>query len=146
MSAKKIVKIVTENIRKLVSEQLPSLIEDAVDEVIHEKVDDELSQTTSEEMSKILEFIHKKHAVPLDLLLRDAEEARNTNICKGIVKESNGETRRCSFRGKFDGYCKFHKDQGERIQKRVLHSGDHFKSACNEVREAQSELRDLGIL
>ena len=68
MSAKKIVKIVTENIRKLVSEQLPSLIEDAVDEVIHERVDDELSQTTSEEMSKILEFIHKKHAVPLDLL------------------------------------------------------------------------------
>jgi hypothetical protein len=84
--------------------------------------------------------------VPLDLLLRDADEARNTNICKGIVKDSDGENRRCSFRGKIGGYCKFHKDQGERIQKRVLQSGDHFTSACNEVREAQSELRDLGIL
>jgi hypothetical protein len=91
-------------------------------------------------------LIHKKHGVALELLLRDAEEARTTNMCKGVVKNSDGLIRRCNFRGKMDGYCKFHKDHGERIQKRTLHSNDHFNYACVEIQEAQLELRDLGII
>ena len=145
MSNKRIVKIVMENVKQLISDQLPALIEDAIDEIVHEKVDEELSQSGREKMAEVLDHIHKKHQISLDLLLRDGEEAYNTDICKGIIKDSNGTTRRCSFKAKCEGYCKFHKEQGERIQRRTLTSDDHFENACNEIDEARSELRDLGI-
>ena len=118
MSAKdKITKIVTDNIKKIVGEYLPQLIEEAVNECIYEVVDDEVSKYTDEKISSTLENISKVHGIPLDLLLRDMPECDKRGICKGVRG-----SKRCIFKGTHDGYCKFHKAQGERIKKRELPS------------------------
>lgn len=146
MSNRRIVRNVTDKVKQLITEQLPDLIEDVIDEVVHEKVDEELSQYNHERMNDILDRIHRKHGVALDLLLRDAEEVCNSNICMGIVTNSaTGETRRCSFKAKHNGYCKFHRERGRQIQERMLTSEDHYEEAVNEIQDAQSRLREMGL-
>lgn len=151
MSVKdKITKIVSDNIKKLVSEHLPQLIEEAVNECIYEVVDDEVSKYTDEKVSSTLENISKVHGIPLDLLLRDMPTSDKIGICKGVRG-----SKRCIFKGTHDGYCKFHKAQGERIKKRELpsvnlhtHGTDKmFVKGCPGCEcSGSKELIDLGSL
>lgn len=151
MSVKdKITKIVSDNIKKLVSEQLPQLIEEAVNECIYEVVDDEVSKYTNDKVSSTLENISKVHGIPLDLLLRDIPTSDKIGICKGVRG-----SKRCIFKGTHDGYCKFHKAQGERIKKRELpsvnlhtHGTDKmFVKGCPGCEcSGSKELIDLGSL
>ena len=146
MNNRRIVRTVTEKVKQLITDQLPDLIEGVIDEVVHERVDEELSQENSERINEILDCIHKKHGVALDILLRDAEEVCNSNICMGVVTTSTtGETRRCSFKAKHNGYCKFHRERGRQIQERMLTSEDHYDEAVNEIQDAQSRLREMGL-
>lgn len=146
MNNRRIVRTVTEKVKQLITDQLPDLIEDVIDEVVHERVDEELSQYNSERINEILDSVHKKHGVALDILLRDAEEVCNSNICMGIITTSaTSETRRCSFRAKYNGYCKFHREQGTQIERRILTSEDRYNQAMEDIYEGQSRLRELGL-
>jgi len=146
MNNRRIVRTVTEKVKQLITDQLPDLIEGVIDEVVHERVDEELSQYNSERINEILDCIHKKHGVALDILLRDAEEVCNSNICMGVVTISTtGETRRCSFKAKHNGYCKFHREQGTQIERRTLTDGDRYSQAMEDISEGLSRLRQLGL-
>jgi hypothetical protein len=150
MNAKeKITKIVIENIRKLVSENLPQLIEEAVNDCIYDIVDEEVNQMSAERLSSALEDISKMHAIPLDLLLRDMPR---DNLCKGTKMSPDGMSKlRCSFKSVHDGYCKYHRLQGERIKRRALpsmnlhtHGADKmFVRGCPGC-EHSNKLIDLG--
>lgn len=153
MSARdKIVKIVTENVKKLVSENLPGLIHEAINECIYEEIDDEISRYNEERMTATLENISKTHGISLNLLLRDMpKNEKRGGLCRG-VKEGN---LRCSFKATCDGYCKFHKGQGDRIKKRELpstnlhtHGADKmFVKGCPGCESSNSkELIDLNSI
>lgn len=142
----KITRIVADSIRK----HLPQLIEEAVNECIYEVVDDEVSRYTDEKLSGTLENISKVHGIPLDLLLRDLPECDKRGICKGVRG-----SKRCIFKGIHDGYCKFHRAQGERIKRRDLpsvnihtHGTDKmFVRGCPGCECSESkQLIDLGTL
>jgi hypothetical protein len=149
-SKSKITKIVVENIRHLIYEQLPDLIDDAITEHIYNMVDEEVNNNYNERLNKKLEEISKIHAIPLDLLLRDIPESNNHAMCKGVKTCKDGSKQRCAFRAVDDGYCKFHKAQGEKIKKRELPSRDShthgpeqmFVRGCPGC-EIKNELIDL---
>jgi len=142
----RITKLVIDNVKKLISDKLPELIEDAVNDCIYDIVDDEVNRVMDEKMNTSLEHISKVHGVPLDLLLRDLPD---TDKCKGIKTTPEGK-RRCIFKAVQDGYCKYHKSQGERIKKRSLpsinlhnHGSDRmFVRGCPGC-EGSKELIDL---
>jgi hypothetical protein len=121
ISKDKISKIVADSVKKLVIEELPGRIEDAINEHMYEMVEDEVSRYTEYKLSMTLENVSKTHGIPLDLLLRDVAETNKSGGCKGTKTTIEG-TKRCSFRAVHDGYCRYHKAQGERIKRRHLPS------------------------
>jgi hypothetical protein len=121
ISKDRISKIVADGVKKLVVEELPGRIEDAINEHIYEMVEDEVSKYTEYKLSMTLENVSKTHGIPLDLLLRDVPETNKSGGCKGTKTTVEG-TKRCSFRAVHEGYCRYHKAQGDRIKRRHLPS------------------------
>lgn len=117
----KISKIVVDSVKKLITDELPGLIEDAINDHMYEMVDNEVTKYTDHKLSSTLENVSKTHGIPLELLLRDMDETDKSTSCRGTKTTPNG-VRRCNFRAVHDGYCRYHKSQGERIKKRNLPS------------------------
>jgi hypothetical protein len=92
--------------------------------MLHDKIAELIEQEVSERVSTLLgeyaETISRKHAIPLNILLRDLPSVANVSLCKGI--KSNGQ--RCVFKGSGDGYCRHHKSQGDKIRVRSLSSSN----------------------
>ena len=120
---------------------------------LHTKIVDLVEQEVNERVSVLLgeyaETISKKHAISLDILLRDLPHIANVSLCKGT--KSNGQ--RCLFKGGGSGYCKHHTVQGEKIRHRSvscsnLHNHGPEKMYVRGCRgcEKSKELIDLGSL
>jgi hypothetical protein len=92
--------------------------------MLHDKITELIEQEVGERVGILLgeyaETISKKHAVPLNLLLRDLPSIATVSLCKGI--KSNGQ--RCLFKGTDNGYCRHHKTQGDKIKVRSLSSSN----------------------
>ena len=119
---------------------------------LHEKitqmVDEELEERVNAILNEYALTISKKHAIPLDLLLKDIPTSFVSTTCKGT--KSNGV--RCTYRATCNGYCRHHKAQGERICQRSLsssnlhnHGPEHmFVRGCPGCASSK-ELIDLGV-
>jgi hypothetical protein len=92
------------------------MLQDKITELIEQEVGERVGNLLGE----YAETISKKHAVPLNLLLRDLPSIATVSLCKGI--KSNGQ--RCLFKGTENGYCRHHKSQGEKIRVRSLSSSN----------------------
>lgn len=92
--------------------------------MLHNKIIDLIEQEVNERVSTLLgeyaETISKKHAVPLDILLRDLPAIANVSLCKGT--KSNGQ--RCLFKASDTGYCRHHTTQGKKLEVRTLSSSN----------------------
>ena len=80
--------------------------------------DEEVDEQRTLALNDYAEVISKKHAIPLELFLKDIPKSCTSTICRGT--KSSGD--RCTFRGVYNGYCRHHKAQGERICQRSLSS------------------------
>lgn len=121
---------------------------------LHEKVtlliEEEIQDRVNSIITEYAKTISKKHAVPLELLLRDVPDTYTSSICKGT--KSNGD--RCTFRVVEHGYCRHHKSQGERICPRTLSSsslhnhgpGQMFVRGCPGCESANNGLIDLNTI
>lgn len=121
--------------------------------ILHDKIaeliDEELNERTNVLLNEYAVKISKKHAIPLDLLLRDIPETVGVTLCKGT--KSNGE--RCMFKGTCDGYCRHHVTQGQKIKHRTLSSSNihthgperMYVKGCPGC-ENSKELIDLGSI
>ena len=91
---------------------------------LHNKIVDLVEQEVNERVSTLLgeyaEIVSRKHAISLDMLLRDLPSIANVSLCKGT--KSNGQ--RCLFKGSETGYCKHHTIQGEKLRHRSLSSSN----------------------
>ena len=87
-------------------------LHDKITKLVEEELDDRVNSIITEYAEKI----SKKHAIPLALLLKDIPENYTSTICRGT--KSNGD--RCTFRSIYNGYCRHHKTQGEKICQRSL--------------------------
>jgi hypothetical protein len=92
------------------------MLQDKITELIEQEVGERVGILLGE----YAETISKKHAVPLNLLLRDLPSIATVSLCKGI--KFNGQ--RCLFKGTENGYCRHHKSQGEKIRVRSLSSSN----------------------
>jgi hypothetical protein len=92
------------------------MLQDKITELIEQEVGERVGNLLGE----YAETISKKHAVPLNLLLRDLPSIATVSLCKGI--KFNGQ--RCLFKGTENGYCRHHKSQGEKIRVRSLSSSN----------------------
>lgn len=121
--------------------------------ILHEKIAELIDEELNERMNVLLnEYavkISKKHAIPLDLLLRDIPTTVGVSLCKGT--KSNGE--RCMFRGLCGGYCRHHVAQGEKIKHRTLSSSNIHTHGPERMYvigcpgcENSKELIDLGSI
>src|SRR6056300_378013 len=81
-------------------------------------VEAEIQERVNLSINETFTIISKKHAIPMEILLRDAPQSFSITTCKGA--KSNGQ--RCTFNGQYDGYCKHHQHQGKKIQQRNLPS------------------------
>ena len=102
---------------------------------LHEKitqiVDEELEERVNAILNEYALTISKKHAIPLELLLKDIPTSFVSTTCKGTKSDGN----RCTFRSMYNGYCRHHKTQGERICQRT------FSSSSLRKRVAEAEAR-----
>ncbi len=91
---------------------------------LHNKIVELVEQEVNERVSTLLgeyaENISRKHAISLDILLRDLPSIANVSLCKGT--KSNGQ--RCLFKANESGYCKHHTIQGEKLRHRSLSSSN----------------------
>lgn len=92
----------------------------------HERIIDffeqELERYSNHIIDEYIEILSKKYAIPRDLLLKDVPRRSSKTICRGT--KTNGQ--RCTFHGTYDGYCKHHTVQGERLKSRQFHnSSEH---------------------
>lgn len=83
-------------------------------------VEAEIQERVNLAINETFTIISKKHAIPMEILLRDAPQSFSITTCKGV--KSNGQ--RCTFngQGQYNGYCKHHEHQGRKIQQRSLPS------------------------
>ena len=75
---------------------------------LHEKitqiVDEELEERVNAILNEYAIKISKKHAIPLELLLKDIPTSFVSTTCKGT--KSDGP--RCYFMSLYNFYCRFH--------------------------------------
>ena len=90
----------------------------SLNEKIAKLVDEELEDRVNTILNEYAEKISKKHAIPLELLLKDIPCTFTSTMCRGT--KSNGQ--RCTFRALDGGYCRHHKSQGLRICQRSFSS------------------------
>jgi hypothetical protein len=90
----------------------------SIPDKIVELIEEELNERMNTLFNEYAETISKKHGISLNILLRDLPEICSVTLCKG--QKSDG--RRCMFKGIHNGYCRHHKEQGEKIRQRVLTS------------------------
>tara|TARA_B110000285_G_scaffold149264_1_gene166603 strand:+ start:3741 stop:4121 length:381 start_codon:yes stop_codon:yes gene_type:complete len=120
---------------------------------LHIKLTELFEKEVSERVSTLLgeyaETISKKHAVPLDMLLRDLPVVSAISLCKGT--KSNGQ--RCLFRANDGGYCRHHVIQGNNIKLRSLSSSNLHTHGPEKMYvrgcpgcENSKELIDLGSI
>jgi hypothetical protein len=111
-------------------------------------VDEELEDRVNSILNDYAEKISKKHAIPLELLLKDIPEGYTSTICKGTKSDGH----RCTFKAIYGGYCRHHKAQGERLcQRTISNSSLHnhgpeqmFVRGCPGC-ESSNGLIDLGV-
>ena len=120
---------------------------------LHEKitqiVDEELEERVNAILNEYALKISKKHAIPLELLLKDIPTSFVTTTCKGTKSDGH----RCAFKAIHNGYCRKHKSQGERICQRVMSSSNlhnhgpeqMFVKGCPGC-ESSKELIDLNTI
>lgn len=112
-------------------------------------VDEELEERVNTIINEYAVTISKKHAISLELLLKDIPESFTTSTCKGT--KSSGQ--RCIYKSVENGYCRKHKVQGDRICQRIYSSssihnhgpGQMFVKGCPGC-ETSKELIDLNTI
>ena len=117
-------------------------------EKITKLVNEELEDRVNSILNEYAEKISKKHAIPLELLLKDIPESYTSTICKGTKTDGH----RCTFKAGMNGYCRHHKAQGDRLcQRSVSNSSLHnhgpdqmFVRGCPGC-ESSNGLIDLGV-
>ena len=121
---------------------------------LHDKItklfEEELEDRVNSIITEYAEKISKKHAIPLELLLKDIPESYTSTICRGT--KSNGD--RCAFKSVSNGYCRHHKSQGDRICQRVLstsslhnHGSEQmFVRGCPGCESANNGLIELNTI
>jgi hypothetical protein len=119
---------------------------------LHEKiaqiVDEELEERVNAILNEYALTISKKHAIPLELLLKDIPGSFVSTTCKGTKSDGH----RCTYKANYNGYCLKHKSQGERICHRTMsssnlhnHGPEHmFVRGCPGCTSSK-ELIDLGV-
>ena len=79
-------------------------------------INDEVQKKVQEALSNYAESISKSYKIPLNLLLRDMPTNSDTPImdmcCLGVKKGGI----RCKMQGKYEGYCRHHFMQKEKIK------------------------------
>lgn len=121
----------------------------SLNEKITKLVDDELEDRVNAILNEYAEKISKKHGIPLELLLKELPETFTSTTCKGT--KAGGH--RCTFRAVYNGYCRHHKTQGERICQRSFSSSNlhnhgpeqMFVHGCPGC-ESSKELIDLNTI
>ena len=120
---------------------------------LHEKIvklfDEELEDRVNSILNEYAELISKKHAISLELLLKDIPTTYTSTICKGTKSDGH----RCTFKALSNGYCRHHKTQSERICQRTISSSslhNHgpeqmYMRECPGCESANNGLIDLGI-
>ena len=81
-------------------------------------VDEELEDRVNTILNEYAEAISKKHAIPLELLLKDIPKTFVSTVCKGTKSDGH----RCTFKALAGGYCRHHTAQGQRICQRSFSS------------------------
>ena len=112
-------------------------------------VDEELEDRVNTILNEYAETISKKHAISLELLLKDIPTTFVSTVCKGTKSDGH----RCTFRSVNGGYCGKHKTQGERVCQRIFTSSSlhthgpeqMFVLGCPGCRSS-NELIDLNTI
>ena len=120
---------------------------------LHEKitqiVDEELEERVNAILNEYAIKISKKHAIPLELLLKDIPTSFVSTTGKGT--QSDGH--RYNFWVLYNRYCRHHRYQRERICQRVMSSSNlhnhgpeqMFVKGCPGC-ESSKELIDLNTI
>lgn len=121
----------------------------SLNERITKLLDEELEHRVNAILNEYALIISKKHAISLELLLKDMPVAYTSTICKGTKSDGH----RCAFKSMNNGYCRKHKEQGERLCQRSISSSNlhnhgpeqMYVRGCPGCESANNGLIDLGI-
>jgi hypothetical protein len=94
-------------------------------------IENEVCRRVQCEINDYIQIISKTHGISVELLLRDLPKHISYNggdmTCKGIKLDG----KRCSRKGKFDGYCANHQHQLKKIEPvEIKRSNTHTHSLC----------------
>ena len=121
---------------------------------ISRMIDEEVNRRFQAEINTYIEKISKIHGISIELLVRDlpTHVGKNTNdmICKGIKLDG----KRCTRKGKFDGYCANHLHQSKKIEPvEIKRSNTHthslsegYTAGCPGCEIGSKRLGDLSTM
>jgi hypothetical protein len=91
------------------------------------QIEEDINKIVNEKMTKYIEYISKKHRMPIRLLLQDLRDfetgmfvEEDHENCQGAqCKGEKANGKRCTFAAKKDGYCKRHISQKKVVRPTV---------------------------
>jgi hypothetical protein len=97
-------------------------------EKIEDLIEEEVKKRVQEALSNYADMISKSYKIPLSLLLRDIPnvtpiELPNSSLtttCLGL----RAGNKRCKMNGKYEGYCRHHFTQKQKIQPVKIITGE----------------------
>jgi hypothetical protein len=98
-------------------------------EKIEELIEQEVKKQVQEALSNYADMISKSYKIPLSLLLRDIPNVvpRESPTCEVLPTTCLGlrsGNKRCKMNGKYDGYCRHHFTQKQKIQPVQIPQGE----------------------
>ena len=90
-----------------------------MDEIV-KIIEREINEQVTKKLTDFILHVSKDFKIPAKLLLRYLEEpitegASDSKCCIGLKKDG----KRCSRKGKQNGYCGFHQDQAKKLYKPI---------------------------
>jgi len=101
----------------------------SLSERIEDLIEQEVKKQVQEALSNYADMISKSYKIPLSLLLRDIPNALVTDTPRGDISSTaclglRAGNKRCKMNGKYEGYCRHHFTQKQKIQPVKITQGE----------------------
>ena len=98
-------------------------------EKIEDLIEQEVNKQVQEALSNYADMISKSYKIPLSLLLRDIPNVKprdqtTCDVSAGTCLGLRSGNKRCKMNGKYEGYCRHHFTQKQKIQPVQITQGE----------------------
>ena len=101
----------------------------SLSEKIEDLIEHEVKKQVQEALSNYADMISKSYKIPLSLLLRDIPNMKprdpiSSEATSGMCLGLRAGNKRCKMNGKYEGYCRHHFTQKQKIQPVQITQGE----------------------